>query len=182
MGTGILPSIAAIEPRVRLGGQIAHHRVIALVLVCGCDQVEGGAVELSWKLRPASSQMPDKFVECRTTVKLKRPGEVEPVDVTLAIDKMRLEWTVQTDDNRFITGTDAWSCDDSHGVTGFDLPAGTALLSLKPICREFDAAANSYIAPTAEQRRVNLGETISLGAVEIVVTVDDCDNQSCICE
>ena len=146
--------------------------MIALALVCGCDQVEGGAVELSWKLRPASSELPDKFVECDT-------GDERRVT------RMRLEWTVQTDDNRFITGSDAWPCDDSHGVTGFDLPAGTALLSLKPICGEpieFDAEASSYIAPTAEQRRVNLGETISLGAVEVVVTVDDCDRQSCICE
>ena len=94
--------------------------------------------------------------------------------------------SVRTDDNRFIAGTDEWSCDDSHGVTGFDLPAGTALLSVKPICgeqpNEFDALPSSYIAPAAEQRRVNLGDTVSLGAVELVVMVRYCDDQSCICE
>ena len=149
--------------------------MIAFVFVCACDQVEGGAVELSWKLRPASSELPDKFVDCQS-------GKTGTNKVT----KMRLEWVVQTDDNRFITGSDAWPCDDSHGVTGFDLPPGTALLSVKPICgqqgNEIEALPSSYIAPAAEQRRVNLGETISLGAVEVVVTVDDCDRQSCICE
>jgi len=154
--------------------------VIALAVVCGCDEVEGGAVELSWKMRPASSDNPDKFVECVSQT------NVDGMRVDLEIEKIRLDWTVQTDDNRFITGSDAWPCDDSHGVTGFDLPPGTALLSVKPICgqepNEFDAAGASYIAPAAEQRRVNLGETVSLGAVELVVTTSDCDRQSCICE
>lgn len=101
---------------------------------------------------------------------------------------MRLEWSVRTDDNRIVTGNDSWPCDDSHGVTGFDLPAGTALLSVKPVCGEppelpeFDALPASYIAPAAEQRRVSLGDTISLGAVELVVVVSYCGQQSCICE
>lgn len=99
---------------------------------------------------------------------------------------MRLEWSVRTEDDRFVSGADEWPCDDSHGVTGFDLPAGTALLSVKPVCgvapSEFDALPASYIAPAAEQRRVNLGDTVSLGAVELVVVVSYCGDQSCICE
>src|ERR1041384_5592032 len=42
-------------------------RVVAgtlYLLVHGCDTVSGGAVELSWKLRPASSSLSDKFVDC----------------------------------------------------------------------------------------------------------------------
>src|ERR1043166_6297588 len=34
------------------------------LLVHGCDDVAGGAVELSWKFRPASSDRTDKFVDC----------------------------------------------------------------------------------------------------------------------
>jgi hypothetical protein len=154
-------------------GQIA-----ALLVACslpGCDKVDGGAVELSWKLRPASSDLPDKFVACRS-------GQVGTNPVT----KMRLQWSVRTDDNELVQGTDEWPCDDSHGVTGFDLPPGTALLSVKPVCgvapNEFDAVPDSYIAPAAEQRRVNLGDTVSLGAVELVVVVSYCPDQSCICE
>ena len=36
--------------------------------------------------------------------------------------------------------------------------------------------------PAEEQRRVNLGETVSLGAVQVVAVVSYCDDQSCICE
>src|ERR1700759_4155702 len=42
-------------------------RVVAIALclaVHGCDSVHGGAVELSWKLRPASSGQLEKFVDC----------------------------------------------------------------------------------------------------------------------
>jgi hypothetical protein len=54
-----------------------------------------------------------------------------------------------------------------------------------------EADPASYIAPAAEQRRVIVGDTISLGAVEIVVVVTDCGDpddpfdpprQHCICE
>jgi hypothetical protein len=152
-------------------GQIA----VLIAMLAGCDKVDGGAVELSWKLRPASGELPDKFVECRS-------GQVGTNPVT----KMRLLWSVRTDDNQIVQGTDEWPCDDSHGVTGFDLPPGTALLSVKPVCgavpNEFDALPESYIAPAAEQRRVNLGDTVSLGAVELVVVVSYCPDQSCICE
>jgi hypothetical protein len=137
--------------------------------------VEGGAVELSWKLRPASSDNPDKFVDCRSG----QPG-------TLPVTRMRLDWSVRTDDDQIVTGSDSWPCDDSHGVTGFDLPVGTALLAVKPICgelpNEYDALPASYIAPAAEQRRVSLGDTVSLGAVEVVVVVSYCGEQTCICE
>jgi len=167
----------AIEARTRLGGQIARRFALttACLLVHGCDTVDGGAVELSWALRPASSDLSDKFVNCKSD----EPG-------TNPVTKIRLEWSVRTADDREVTGTDEWPCDDSHGVTGFDLPTGTALLSVKPVCgeqpNEFDALPASYIAPAAEQRRVTLGDTVSLGAVELVVVVSYCGDQSCICE
>jgi hypothetical protein len=169
---GILPLITAAIARARFAGQIA---TIWVATICACDKVEGGAVELSWKLRPSSSKIPDKFVACESGEPLTNP-----------VTKMRLEWSVTTDDDQIVTGTDEWPCDDSHGVTGFDLPPGTALLSVKPICdrppNEVEALPSSYIAPAAEQRRVNLGDTVSLGAVELVVVVSYCEDQSCICE
>lgn len=157
----------------------------ACLFVHGCDTVEGGAVELSWKLRPSSSSLPDKFVDCRTEIELDDENGV-PFRRDVEITTMRLEWQVTTEDEQVVTGGDQWPCDDSHGVTGFDLPAGTALLSVRPICGrepfEFDALPASYIAPAAEQRRVSLGDTVSLGAVELVVVVSYCQDQSCICE
>ena len=143
-------------------------------------------MELSWKLRPASSSSPDKFVDCEYTIITTDPVSMMLIKRQVRVTKMRLDWRVHTDDGHDVVGADAWPCDDSHGVTGFDLPPGTALLSVKPICdvppNENVALPGSYIAPAEEQRRVNLGETVSLGAVQLVAVVSYCDDQSCICE
>jgi hypothetical protein len=146
------------------------------LLVHGCEDVNGGAVELSWKLRPASSSLEDKFVECKSD----RPG-------TGPVIEMRLDWEVRSD-ARVRAGSRKWGCGVNHGVTGFELPAGDALLTVTPVCLNGDAHRASYIAPAPEQRRVIAGDTISLGAVEIIVVVTDCGSepsdprQHCICE
>jgi len=140
--------------------------VTLCLLVHGCAGVDGGAVELSWKLRPTSSSAEDKFVECDSG----RSG-------TGPVTFIRLDWEVGD-----ITGSEAWSCDDNHGVTKFDLPAGTARLVVHPECGDhLGADPASYIAPAVEQRRVNPGDTVSLGAVELVVNVTYCPEQPCIC-
>lgn len=135
--------------------------------VHGCDQVSGGAVELSWRLRPASSSDDDKFVDCDS-------GK----DMTGPVKRIRLDWRVGDQE-----GFDSWLCSDSHGVTGFDLPApGEALLSVTPECEDGPALPSSYTAPAAEQRSVILGDTVSLGAVELIVVVSYCETQPCICK
>jgi hypothetical protein len=161
-----MPSIAA-STRMAL--------VTGLCLsVHGCENVNGGAVELSWKLRPASSSLEEKFVGCAP----RRPEER-----TGAVTHMRLDWEVRVPQAGVHTGSWKWPCTDNHGVTGFDLPEGDAFLTVTPLCGEDPADAASYIAPAAEQRLVIVGDTISLGAVEIVVKVTDCDNaQPCICD
>jgi hypothetical protein len=152
----------------------SHTRVAALlrlgfVTVClgvyGCNTVDGGAVELSWKLRPASGSN-DIFVNCDTGVVGANP-----------VTRVRLDWQVGN-----TTGVATWSCTDYHGVTGFDLPPGTALLSVSPECSGGVAATNTYTSPAAEQRMVIAGNTVSLGAVELVVEVTRCDEQPCICQ
>jgi hypothetical protein len=132
------------------------------LLVHGCDDVRGGAVELSWKLRPASSNETDKFVEC---------GDAR-------VTSIRLEWNVEG-----TLGFQQFDCDDEYGVTKFDLPAGTALLTVAPGCGELGelALGGTYIAPPPEQRSVIVGDIVSLGAVELVVRVDSCGVQPCIC-
>ncbi len=132
----------------------------------GCIDINGGAVELSWKLRPRSSSLEDKFVDCNSG----KPG-------TRPVTRMRLDWQVSD-----VTGFEEWPCDDSHGVTGFELPDGMALLAVSPVCESGAAGAASYIAPAAESRRVNTGDTVSLGAIELIVTVTSCATAPCICE
>lgn len=134
--------------------------------VHGCESVNGGAVELSWKLRPASSSLEDKFVDCASG----KPG-------TNPVTHIRLDWDMGS-----TSGSDTWLCSDNHGVTGFDLPEGEALLSVTPMCGAEPALPASYIAPAPERRTVIRGDTVSLGAVELVLLVSYCDDQPCICE
>jgi hypothetical protein len=139
--------------------------VLVCVLATACDTVDGGAVELSWKLRPASSDLDNKFVDCNS-------GE----DGTGPVVAIQLRWLVGD-----VEGSDEWSCGDSHGVTGFALPPGSALFSVVPVCDFGPATTDSYIAPPVEQRNVILGNTVSLGAIELVVNVSYCGPQPCIC-
>ena len=132
---------------------------IVCLAVNACNTVDGGAVELSWKLRPASGST-DIFVNCDTGVVGAQP-----------VTRVRLDWQVGN-----TTGVATWSCTDYHGVTSFDLPPGTAQLAVSPECggnglsdTPSVAATNTYTAPAPEQRIVIAGNTVSLGAVEIIV-------------
>jgi hypothetical protein len=143
-------------------------------LIHGCDTVNGGAVELSWKLRPASSASEDKFVDCDS-------GK----EFTREVRDMVLHWRVNGEEDK-----KSWRCDFNHGVTGFDLSEGTAQLWVTPACEDRDADVATYIAPAIVERTVVRGQTVSLGAVEVVVAVSDCrnpdgaaqdDKRPCIC-
>jgi hypothetical protein len=159
--------------RAPISGVVRATRVVIATALCllvhGCEPVDGGAVELSWKLRPASSSLPDKFVACDS-------GQPDTGPVIM----IQLDW--QIEDGTGQKGAAQWRCDDNHGVTGFDLPEGDALLSVTPVCESGPASLNAYTAPAPEQRKVIAGDTVSLGAVELVLQVSDCGRQPCICE
>jgi hypothetical protein len=143
--------------------------MLVLALVVGCTDIHGGAVELSWTLRPESGDSVDLFVNCDTGVIGANP-----------VERMRLDWSVGS-----AFGEASWSCTDYHGVTGFELPAGSALLSVTPECASGDAAPATYTAPTPEERDVTVGNTVNLGAIEVFVEITQCgsgsDQQACIC-
>ena len=117
---------------------------------------------------------PGKFVNCRS-------GE----DGTGAVTAIRLDWAVDVLVNGVVEqqiDSEAWPCGDSHGVTGFVLPEGSALFSITPLCDSGPADTSSFVSPAAEQRRVIVGDTVSLGALELIVQVSNCDVQPCICQ
>jgi hypothetical protein len=117
-----MPSVLASN-RLALATRMALATVLCLAVHGGCEDVHGGAVELSWKLRPASSSLEDKFVGCKP----QQPG-------TNPVTHIRLEWEVIDQARVTHTGADEWECTDNHGVTGFALPEGQALLTVKPWC------------------------------------------------
>lgn len=159
-------------------GQMSHPRHVTVLLravalaVClcvhGCVEVDGGAVELSWKLR-ARAGSTRTFLECEFNL--------EPNGFS-RISAIELSWDVDG-----VQASRSWPCDDDHGVTGFELPEGKALLLVSPICDNGAvAASNTYTAPAPEQRQVIVGNTVSLGGVELLLEVSSCNFQTCICQ
>lgn len=166
----------------------SNHAVLAVLVVAlgACDTVDGGAVELSWTFRPATSDLEDKFVECDSG----KPGTNPVIAIRLVwqaaeLGDLRASDVVvhdhRDDRNVVVRDHDEWPCGDSHGVTGFALPPGTTHFAVVPICESGPADPASYIAPAIAQRDVILGNTVSLGAVELVVHVSQCDRHTCIC-
>lgn len=162
-------------------GQIAHSSSVGATLLAlvacacgsasaGCQNIDGGAVELSWRLRPESGQTPnnpcDPFVCCDSL----QPG-------TNPVDRIVLSWVVDGEGS-----SASWDCSSGNGVTRFDVPPGDALLSIAPVCKDHDADPSTYIAPAAEERTITIGNTVSLGAVEVLLRISSCDVQPCICQ
>lgn len=149
-------------------------------LVHGCTNVSGGAVELSWKLRAASGGSAS-FVTCDSAgnltdsngSKLELPGHL--VDI-------RLHW-----EHEGVADYKDFKCSANHGVTGFQLPPGEDFLWVSPVCDSGylfdveDVAPNTFSTAAPEQRTVIAGNTISLGAIELVLQVWSCNLQPCIC-
>lgn len=156
--------------------------LLASLGLAGCEAGNGGAVELSWKLRPNASELDTQFVNC------ERSGD-EPAG-RRPVTWIQLNWLVSGEHVApgEGSGQDAFHCDDNHGVTGFALPVGTASLWITPTCGDQPyvnpAAPTTFIAPAPVIREVKAGQTISLNAVELVITVfPTCTaDQPCICQ
>lgn len=158
--------------------------IAALCLaVHACDLGSGGAVELSWSLRPASGSGSDKFVSCE--------GRDAQNNLVRAITRVRLHWQVGS-----ATCSQWWNCDDNHGATRFEVPpspppleanlwltleCGDPTPGLAPCVDDQPADPTTYIAPAIVRRNVIRGETVTLGAVELVVSDAACPNEPCTC-
>lgn len=150
------------------------------LLVHACDLGSGGAVELSWSLRPASSAGTDKFAPCI--------GQDSQGMTSWNIDQIRLHWQAA---NGGAPGSRPWPCTDNHGATSFEIAPGVTNLWVTPDCAPLEgsssaddtaAALDTYIAPAIVQREVIRGETVTLGAVELVVSTASCpDAPACVC-
>jgi hypothetical protein len=133
-----------------------------LSILASCADVNGGAVELSWLLRPSNgdeSTCSDQSC-CRTA----------------EVAQIRLNWSVDG-----ISGSDAWRCDDNRAVTRFEVPPGAATLWVVPECAGGPASSEFYEAPPPVVRTLVAGEVVSLNAVVVQVQVADCGLPACVC-
>ena len=148
---------------------------LVLALLGGCTTADNGAVELSWRLRPAAGPIAtnpcDPFLCCD-------PGQVGTQPVT----RIKLSWQVGA-----VAGAESFDCSSGNGVTGFEVPSGDALLTVSPVCGDAGIAdPASFTAPAPTMRVVLGGDTVSLGVVEIVLQVSSCATAGvagnpCIC-
>ena len=143
--------------------------VLGLCLaVHGCADVQGGAVELNWKLRALAGSN-ETFLDCTITL--------EPTKQVVEVSRIQLEWEVDGE-----RGLRSWPCEDDHGVTKFELPEGLAQLHVSPICANgVVPQPSTFASPAPEQRNVIVGNIVSLNAVELLLEVSSCDLQPCIC-
>lgn len=154
------PRGVALSPRIIV-------TALYLAVHAACTTVDGGAVELSWRLRPNSGAGTSQpFIDCES--KLAGTGPVTGI---------RLDWQVGSG-----SAFEVFDCDAGHGITRFEVPPGEALLTVSPVCASGPADTSTYTAPAPEQRAVTVGNTVSLGAVELILTVSSCGQQACICQ
>lgn len=130
-------------------------------------QVDGGAIELSWSLRSFTG---DPIDQCANA----------------GIDTIRVWW--EADDE---TGRPAFTdfvCEESRGVTGFEVPEGATRVWVEPVCTDgTEAAPGTYQAPAPIVRDVSNGDVITLNALLIVVSdntkaaAEQCLSAGCTC-
>jgi hypothetical protein len=165
----------------------------------GCTTATGGAVELSWKLRPVSGATTDpdipSFLDCGLfgTDGLPLIGRCSTTGSACRIDsqcgagetclarevsQIELDWDVGS-----THGSTAFPCNDGNGRTAFVLATGTATIMVAPRCQDgLPADPRTYVAPAPVQYTVELGQTISVGAIELILDVSSCSQQRCVCD
>jgi hypothetical protein len=131
---------------------------LCLSLHASCADVSGGAVELSWLLRPADGN--------------ESVCSDQSCCLSSGVSQMRLNWSV--DGN---PGSDAWRCDDNRAVTKFEIPPGEATLWVAPECSCGIPCTDKYEAPPPVVRTLVVGEVVSLNAVVVQVQVPSI----CVC-
>jgi hypothetical protein len=149
----------------------------------GCKSVNGGAVDLSWRLKPQagfseSSQISDSFVDCNQQGKLS-DSMGNPILGTgvVQLTAIRLYWQVGDLSGQLDASTpyEDFQCSTENGVTSFEIPPGNALLYVAPVCDSGSGSAEAdsctYTAPAPVERTMVAGQTVQLGALEIVLDV-----------
>jgi hypothetical protein len=126
----------------------------------GCEEVEGGAVELSWSLEGPDGQRIDRCADVR-------------------VAQISLQWNEGGDGS-----SAAWPCEDRSAVTSFIVPAGETTLWVEPVCADgYRLLQRTFEAPAPVVRRIEEAELVTLNAVLITVqnVCPSSDEEACTC-
>jgi hypothetical protein len=156
---------------------IGRGALAAILLLCGCENIGGGAAEFSWALRTFEGDALDSDLTqaCRDA----------------GLSAVELCWRSAGVGGDFDACSDGlrrrFKCDFGHGVTRFEIPEGQTSLRIFPICEDGQPPlAETYQVPSPVLRRSQSGEVITLNSLLIVVwdrasTRSQCAPAGCTC-
>lgn len=126
--------------------------------LCGCLEMDGGAVEVSWVIRDAHQ----RGQSCSQA----------------GIHQVRVEVIQQTDGGvvnlctaRRI-GKCTFSCKDGNGATPFRIPSGSYYFGLMPLDSEGNEMSPGLVqVPVMARRSIDDGQMLDLGVWQMALTV-----------
>jgi len=166
----------AVQPRVLLAGCVIA--IAAATTLPACVEVDGGAVELSWRLRDSTGgEEPDM---CTVT----RVGKIRicwiPLDADAGLPSQP-QCTIERLDGGFKELYRDFDCVEKRGVTRFEVPPGQNAFFVQPVCNDGRAPTGPYQVPPPIVRQVDSGAVVTLNQLLVIVTPTDCQGDACTC-
>jgi len=171
MNTRSSPPVPAFIRRPSAAGRIALCVIAVGSSGTGCIDINGGAAEVSWSLRSFEGEA------------VETCGEVEIRDVRLCWEPLTDGGTTAGEDCRR-EARRSFPCDESSGVTGFQLDPGLTAFWIEPLCTDGQPADPvTYQVPPPIVRMVEDGKIVSLNSLLLVVSPDrdGCGANGCTC-
>jgi hypothetical protein len=152
-----------MNKRTACGVQAALLLSGAALALGGCVRVDGGAVELSWTVRPIDGMTDlDDWADC-----------ARGTDTLAEVALCARACTIVSDGacvGEVTCPVHAWPCERRHGSTLFEIVAGRKELWIEVRCA--DGARADVLVPEPIVRDIADGEVTQLHAVLISVPVD----------
>jgi hypothetical protein len=139
--------------------------LVQAVTSVACDEVNGGAVELSWSVRTFDGARLDDD-DCRDD------------DPKVHVERIRLAWKAVADGGDGAgMEPDGWAefpCSDRRGITEFTVPPGAHLLWIVPVCADRAPSTGNYQVPPPIVRAIHEGTVTTLDALLVVADESTC--------
>lgn len=171
------PLWRAVQLRVLLAGCVIA--IAAATTLPACVEVDGGAVELSWRLRDSTGgEDPDMCTVARV-------GKIRicwiPLEADAGLPSGAPQCTIERLDGGFKELYRDFDCGQRRGVTRFEVPTGPNAFFVQPVCEDGKAPTGPYQVPPPIVRQVDSGAVVTLNQLLVIVTPKGCEGDSCTC-